>query len=437
MLVLTLITLAGAPESLEEAVAALTSSNMEEADQARVLLAAAGMDAAPALMRALRSDDDTLRHNAVVVLGQIQARGAAGEISRVMFEETAHPRLRRACALALGQIGDENAGEALLRVADDADVELVKRAAQSLGKLRVPGALEKLCSLARSPDGNLRLAAAFGRGYLGDERAVPTLSELLADMYKDVRRRAAWALGLTGSEKAVAPLARLLESRHAQLRHDAALALGKLGLPSAAEALTKGFEKEKSQAVRAAIIRALGATRAQEAAPVLERAAAEEPEEVARASRVALARIERKPAQPADIRKEIEAKGKVLWEKRDPFAESKTWFALESQFLCLYDAEEGLLDDFADFIELVGRKGCTARDVLFREKRVWVATDMGAFLYDRADTAFTLFAVNASITSAPVERVTEEADGVVFVVADPAGEKAYLFDPSTGRWSGR
>ena len=91
MLALVAVALAG---HLEEAVSGLVSADMEEAGRARAALVAAGTDATPALVEALRSEDETLRHNCVVVLGQIKDPDAVEGVSRLLLDEGSGQRLR-------------------------------------------------------------------------------------------------------------------------------------------------------------------------------------------------------------------------------------------------------------------------------------------------------------------------------------------------------
>jgi HEAT repeat protein len=100
--------------------------------------------------------------------------------------------LRRAAALALGEIGDASAAPALRPLLKDADPAVPGAAAQALGRLgdKDKGTLSTLKQwLKKSPSPELRLAAAQALARAGDRSGRDAALETLADRSAETRFR--------------------------------------------------------------------------------------------------------------------------------------------------------------------------------------------------------------------------------------------------------
>ena len=89
----------------------------------------------------------------------------------------------------------------LLKLLDDPEARVRRRAALALGRVGLPEAVTGLSQLlATDPEAEVRQMAAFALGLIGDRTAVDALRSALADMSPIVQGRAAEALGLIGDE---------------------------------------------------------------------------------------------------------------------------------------------------------------------------------------------------------------------------------------------
>jgi hypothetical protein len=105
----------------------------------------------------------------------------------------------------LGKIGDERAVETLLEYVDaDSDPGLQKVTFKALGEIGSEEATQALANKLAMEDDNVRPYAARALGLLGDTRAVDPLADTLENDESDtVRAAAAWALRQIGTEAAL------------------------------------------------------------------------------------------------------------------------------------------------------------------------------------------------------------------------------------------
>ncbi len=134
-------------------------------------------------------------------------------------------------AQALGDIGDQRAGAALLGVLQDdaADRQVRAYAADSLGKLKYGPAVPALMAGLDDPEKSVQQAAAEALGAIGDGSAVKTLISALRSEDRATLASAATSLGQLGDARAVEPLLPLLDHREQRVRIAAIKALGELG----------------------------------------------------------------------------------------------------------------------------------------------------------------------------------------------------------------
>jgi len=123
------------------------------------------------------------------------------------FEEM-HGRARKRDKPAievLGKIGDDRAVDTLVEFIDgDSDPGLQKVTLRALGEIGSEEATEAVAQRLVATDSEVRSHAARALGMLGDTRAVDPLADALADDPEDsVRASAAWALRSVGTERAL------------------------------------------------------------------------------------------------------------------------------------------------------------------------------------------------------------------------------------------
>src|SRR5262245_49701592 len=98
----------------------------------------------------------------------------------------------------------------LLRLLNDDEARVRRRAALAVGRVGLGEGLEPLTSRLGDGDPEVRQMAAFALGLLGDGRARDPLIAALADSALIVRGSAAEALGLIGDAAAAEPVGKLV-----------------------------------------------------------------------------------------------------------------------------------------------------------------------------------------------------------------------------------
>lgn len=177
------------------------------------------------------------------------------------------------------------------------DVTQQTQAVRMLGDLRAGGAAAALARVATDPHHSLRSIAMVELVNIGDERASRILISALEHEDPALRDMATWALGYTGGDPAIRALAQVLKSgQNSTQKALAAVSLGRLGGARAGAALRdaasqESFKAESTQ-MRTALIWALGQARVAAAVPLLARALQEETDAVARVAAQSLARVD-------------------------------------------------------------------------------------------------------------------------------------------------
>ncbi len=328
----------GDPRAIPALVGALKDENERVRRAAAVALGRIGAPAVPALIGALKDADREVRRAAAEALGRIgdreavpaligalkdadwEVRGAAAE-ALVRIGAPAVPALvgalkdengwvRGAAAEALGRVGDPRAVPALVGALEDAEEWVRRAAAGALGRIGDREAVPALVGALEDADWWVREAAAEALGRIGDREAVPALTEALKDAYERVRRAAAWALGEIGDREAVPALVGALKDADREVRRAAAGALGRIGDREAVPALL-GALKDENERVRWAAAGALGEIGDREAVPALVGALKDADAEVRRAAAGALGRIGDREAVPALVGALKDADGEV------------------------------------------------------------------------------------------------------------------------------
>ncbi len=126
--------------------------------------------------------------------------------------------------------------------------------------------------------------------------------------------------------------------------------------------------------------------------------------------------------------------GRIVLRRPDAVDARLFWIGVERKFLALYDARDGSLTEYSDFLRLVGGGEVTVKDMAFSERRAWAATDRGAFVYDRRTRAWSQLAVNLDpkLLNAHVQRVDLREGGAFFSLKDG---KTYRLDLCSSGWT--
>lgn len=188
---------------------------------------------------------------------------------------------RAAAAVALGRIGDPQATGALLdAMADPFNVGTA--ASTALGRLNPPP-VRALVEATRDENPWKRARAVMALGEIGDRSAFDAMEALLWDSTDSVRRAAAAAFEKMRDPRAVAPLVDLLRDADAStfVRSYAAMALGALRDDRSVDPLLERLD-DPDPLMRRAAARALARIGAVRAKPALERLAACDPDKTVR-----------------------------------------------------------------------------------------------------------------------------------------------------------
>jgi HEAT repeat protein len=191
------------------------------------------------------------RFEPVRLVARLKERRDTAGLARLL--ERGDPSVRHLAAVALRDIGDPAALDALLRALAGPDEEGVRwRAAEGLSRLGEP-AVAGLAALAGDSDPDVRWKAIVALGEIGDPRAGPALRDRLADPDRFVRGRAVSALARLGGPCQPLVLDALADP-DPRVRQGAAEVLGLLGDPVATDWLLRALRDPAESVRRAAAV---------------------------------------------------------------------------------------------------------------------------------------------------------------------------------------
>lgn len=159
---------------------------------------------------------------------------------------------RRGAVLALAQIADTRATDAIISAARDPDPNVKVAALEALGDLEEAAAADAARAALRDGNANVRAAAAESLGRMADAGSLHPLSKAIKDVNWEVRKAAAEALGKLRDERALAPLVSGLTDSDPDVRLASVEALGRLGFEGATEPLIGSLIDEHAPVRRAA-----------------------------------------------------------------------------------------------------------------------------------------------------------------------------------------
>lgn len=214
-------------------------------------------ECADTLIARANDPDEGVRAAAIEHLGYLDDPRVAQVLLDTLREGT--PRARSAAAHALAYIVEPRTTDALRSALHDPDAWVRYFAATSLGRRRDVEAFDDLAAAARSDRARpVRVAAVEAIGTINGERTVELLSELIAVDDSDLATAALRALGATDAEAAVPVLCAALRSSEARRRIAAAEALACAVTIDGVEALAWTACADADENVSAAAIAALG-----------------------------------------------------------------------------------------------------------------------------------------------------------------------------------
>ncbi|MBD2035171.1 HEAT repeat domain-containing protein [Leptolyngbya sp. FACHB-321] len=148
---------------------------------------------APLIAVLKTSTHERLRHQVILLLGQLQDRRAVPVLAKILQAskgEIQHSDIgdRAAAAQALGMIGDASAIESLIGASQDIDEKVVLRVAEALSQFKLPIVVEPLIQILQKWNG-------WHFAYSGQPEAVQAIAQTLAAI---------------GAQRAIEPLLKVL-----------------------------------------------------------------------------------------------------------------------------------------------------------------------------------------------------------------------------------
>lgn len=205
--IIDVFTKTGDPTAAEALIGVLEDGNASIVTKASMALKEMGKAAVEPLAGALESGSLEMRHEVVVLLGEIGNSEAIGTLTNVLKNRSEGSELRGDAAEALGRIGEYAATPVLIEaVSEDEEYGLRCRSVIALGNLGDPKAGAVLADVVQNKDNPLRIRglAAEALGKTGDQKVAMPLMATLKDEREEgwVKGNAVWALGELGCREA-------------------------------------------------------------------------------------------------------------------------------------------------------------------------------------------------------------------------------------------
>lgn len=208
-----------APEekSIPDYVAALDKGEyLTRVSAAKALSEKAGPEdgaALPALIRALKDPNESVRLYSIKALGNIGDPAALPALVESARDPSSYVRYE--AVGVLGLFSDPRAINALRKALGDESSHVRYAACKSLGDLEAQDALHHLVFALKDESTYVRSAASLALGKLGDTSVIPLLQKSLADPNEWVRNSAGRALHGLGSTSGIPVLIENLSSETA------------------------------------------------------------------------------------------------------------------------------------------------------------------------------------------------------------------------------
>ncbi len=204
----------------------------------------------------LGDEQPTIRGDAAEALGILGDLRAVDPLIALLKDED--QTVRTKTCQALGQMGDPKASPALIEVAKD-DVERYVRsdAAYALGLIADEAALPDLVQLLKDADENDRWGYQYAVSQYGN-LAFEAAVELMASDKKALRQVGVNILSRTRDTRAREHLIKMLDDPNEEVRMNVAYSLNQYGGKAVVDAILARYGKEKTEAVRSALLQAMG-----------------------------------------------------------------------------------------------------------------------------------------------------------------------------------
>ncbi len=205
----------------------------------------------------LRDREALIRAAAVQTLRHLEARDSVELIAQLLRSDP-DPEVRRVAAWALAELDAGVAAPALMEaLGRDQDEEVREMSAWALAEVHSPEATAALTRAMEDESGDVRATAVWALGSRGDEASLPRLIAALGDESAEIRSRAAWAIGSIEPDQAPSALADALRDPDQEVRLRAAWAIGQIADAELLPALSAALDRESSDEVREAELRAM------------------------------------------------------------------------------------------------------------------------------------------------------------------------------------
>ena len=190
------------------------------------------------LLENVKTADREQRERVIAALGTLRVIEAVQPISEVLADKSL--KRRYIAAWALGEIGNNNGIDPLLKALGDTDISVRQYATRSLIKFN-RRAVEPLIAFLDSAEPLAAAGAIRALGDIGDKRA---LDALLLQVEGQNRKDAFLALGKLRDPRAESALLLGLDDTDWQVRMNAAMALGTVGSENAAAKLNQTLDDQ-------------------------------------------------------------------------------------------------------------------------------------------------------------------------------------------------
>jgi len=190
--------------------------------------------------QALKSSDQTVRANAVILAGKSADKSSIDTLYRIINDRKSADKVRFQAAEAIAKLGDERIYPKLWTMLISVYADDRVMGIRAMAELGTPQAQNALITMLDDPVAEVRLAAAGQLGRLGEKfgesEVLNVLNEDLTEQLKarDSQRLlvlAALAIGQIKSQRLVEFLPQLLENESALVRTAAAKAVFQLQIP--------------------------------------------------------------------------------------------------------------------------------------------------------------------------------------------------------------
>ena len=265
----------------------LNAEDLEVRRSAVVALGRIG-DASATSALVNKLDDRFLAIDAANALGEIGEPQAVDGLLKLIGDEDAS--VRQAAVAALNSIIPPSMSQRIIPLLHDRDPNVRESAVKIAGYFGYPDAADALVDLSRDPNERVRCAALEHLPFVEDERAFDVLGHALKDETPNVRAAAARALGNMESPRVVAHLVAGLVDEDVWVRYFSARSLGRHRDERSVEALKGVIEKDKFNHVRIAALDSLGQIGGPRVAEIVAGFVDDNDRDVAHAAQVALSK---------------------------------------------------------------------------------------------------------------------------------------------------